>query len=232
MSLRAPPFPGRRSVGAGTALAVSVAGFAALVSLAAIACGIAGIVIDRTQRDASGYVMTSPARSATSTYAIVSASYRGGASGDLLIPSELLGTIRVRVASAEPVFAGIGPVGAVDRYMAGVAHAGAGSLTGESIVTSVGGGAPASPPAAQRFWVATSAGAGTRTIDWAPRPSGWRIVVMNADASPGVSARVSVGARLPHLLTFSLAALGAGLVVILASAAGLRLTLGRMRRPG
>lgn len=216
-----------RRWGAGRVLAVSLAAFLALVSLAASAGGIAGIVIDRTQRDASGYVMTSPSHYATSTYAIVSASYRGGASGDVFIPRDLLGTIRVRATSSQPLFIGIGPERAVDRYLAGVGHAQAGSFTSHITFSTVRGRAPASPPGAQRFWAAKSLGAGSRTLNWTPQPGHWRTVMMNTDASPAVSGDISIGARLPHLLPIAVAVLGGGVVLLLLSGMGLYLALRR-----
>lgn len=70
-------------------------------------------------------------------------------------------------------------------------------------------------------------GGGIRTVNWTPQTGNWRIVVMNADGSRGVSADVSVGARLPHLLTIGIAALGAGILLVLLSAGGIYLTTRR-----
>jgi hypothetical protein len=46
---------------------------------------------------------------------------------------------------------------------------------------------------------------------------------MNADGSAAVSAHISIGARLPHLLTIGIAALGAGILLLAASATGIYL---------
>ena len=83
--------------GPGRVAAVVLASLGGLIALVAIAAGGTGIVLDRTQRDASGYLMT-PARTySTSTYALVSASYRGGTSNDWFVARDLLGTVRIRV---------------------------------------------------------------------------------------------------------------------------------------
>ncbi|HEX5192055.1 MAG TPA: hypothetical protein VFW09_04570 [Solirubrobacteraceae bacterium] len=183
---------------------------------------------DATQRDPGGYLITSPSRYATSTYALESASYHGGTAAHLFSGRDLLGTIRVRVHSTRPLFVGIGRERAVDRYLTGVAHARGDRFDAPSSdFRVVSGNAPGTPPAAQRFWNARAAGAGERTLTWTPRAGKWRVVVMNADGSSRVAAEVSVGARMPHLLAIALGVLGVGLVLLLAAAAGLVATLRR-----
>jgi hypothetical protein len=51
---------------------------------------------------------------------------------------------------------------------------------------------------------------------------------MNTDGSAGVSSDVSIGAKLPHLLTISIVAAGVGLLLLMISAAGIFLA-GRAR---
>jgi hypothetical protein len=53
-------------------------------------------------------------------------------------------------------------------------------------------------PAAQPFWAATSTDG--RPLDWKVREGKWSVVAMNADGSPGVSASVSAGAKIPWAL--------------------------------
>ena len=52
---------------------------------------------------------------------------------------------------------------------------------------------------------------------------------MNADARAGVNADVSVGARLPELLTIAIAVLGGGILLLLLSGGGLYLAVRRRR---
>jgi hypothetical protein len=190
----------------------------ALVSLGALAAGGVGIVLDQTQRDSTGYLMSSTEPYSTSTYALVSGSYRGGTAGDILVSRDLIGTVKLRVSSTRPVFIGIGPETAVNSYLAGVAHARGDSLTTPSAnFRTYAGRAPTAPPTAQTFWGAASTGTGQQTLTWKPQTGNWRIVLMNANGSAGVSSDVSIGARIPHLLAIGIGAAGVGLVLLLIS---------------
>jgi hypothetical protein len=209
----------------GRVIALVLASIFALASLGLIAAAGVGIVLDQTQRESSGYLMTSARHYSTATYAVVSASYRGGVSGDTFIPGDLLGTVRVRVSSGRPIFIGIGPEHAVRTYLAAVARAEGTTFATSGTFTTHSGAAPASPPTAQSFWGASTAGSGTHTLTWTPQTGTWQIVLMNANGSRGVSADVSVGARIPDLLTISMAVLGAGILLLLLAAGAIYLTV-------
>ena len=207
-------------------IALIAASLFALFSLGLLAAGGTGIVLDQTQRDSSGYLMTSTGPYSTSTYALVSGSYRGGTSGDWFVNRDLIGTVKVRVSSTRPVFIGIGPENAVNTYLSGVAYARGNSLTTPSSdFRTHPGGAPAAPPGAQTFWSASSTGTGHQALTWKPQAGNWRIVLMNADGSAGVSSDVSIGAKIPHLLTIAIVAAGTGLVLLLISGAGIYLAV-------
>lgn len=216
-----------RTLSVGRVASLMVAAILGLISLGAMAAGVVGIVANGTQRDSSGYLMTSAEPYATSTYALVSASYRGGTSGDALVPRDVLGTVRIRIQSGRPVFVGIAPAASVNAYLANVARAQGASFAVSGTFNTYRGVAPVSSPSSQRFWSARTIGAGRRMLSWAPRAGNWRIVLMNADASKGVRARVSVGARVPHLLTIATASLGAGILLILLAGTMLHLAVRR-----
>ncbi|HET7276790.1 MAG TPA: DUF4389 domain-containing protein, partial [Dermatophilaceae bacterium] len=78
----------------------------------------------------------------------------------------------------------------------------------------VAGGAPAQAPSAADVWVVQASGAGRQTLDWNAESGDWTVVVMNADASAGVSTDVRVGARFPDLGTFAGGALIAAAVLL------------------
>jgi hypothetical protein len=116
-----------------------------------------------------------------------------------------------------PLFVGIGPAADVERYLGRVAHS---ELTdfrrGRPVYVEVRGGAPSSPPAAQRFWVAQSQGRGDQRIDWDAEDGVWTVAAMNADASRPLAIDAEIGAELDWLIW-----LGVGFTVV-----GLVLTVG------
>jgi hypothetical protein len=132
------------------------------------------------------------------------------------------------VNSPRPVFVGIGPQGAVNGYLAGVAQARGDSFTASSAdFRRYRGGAPPGPPTAQHFWAASTTGSGRQIVTWHPQAGNWRIAVMNADGSPGVSSDVSIGARMPHLLAIGIGVTGGGLLMLLICAGGIYLVARR-----
>ncbi len=216
--------------GPGRVAAVVIASIATLVAIAAIIAGVVAIVLDQTQRDASGYLMTGSSAYSTASYALVSDSYRAGTAGDWFVARELLGTVRIRTQSSRPTFVGIAPSSAVNSYLANVAHAEAKGFDAQNAdFDSWPGGSPSTPPTAQRFWVASANGAGAQSLTWKVRNGHWRVVVMNTDGARNVATELSIGARFPHLLTIGIAVLAGGLLILLLSAGGLYLAISRRR---
>lgn len=127
--------------------------------------------------------------------------------------------VRVRVTPGEgrgPVFVGVGPAAAVDEFLAGSAYD---ELTDVRLsplevtqVPSGGAGAPGRP-ADRPVWTVSAAGAGEQTVDVTAGTGGQKLVVMNADGSPGVAVTASLALRAAFLRTLALGLLGAGAVV-------------------
>jgi hypothetical protein len=211
----------------------------ALLALGAIACGAYGLWLHTTQRS-DGYVMTSSERFATGGYALATRTLH--ISSDVpgfLYGRDWLGTVRLRGASADParpLFLGIARKDAVDRYLAGVAHAEVTDISGNAFGTDYRptyaarpGGPPSTPPGRLGIWVASAAGTGSQALTWSVRPGRWAVVVMRPDGSRGVAADLAAGAKLPALLWVSIVALALGLLG-LAGGLALILTGGRERR--
>ena len=210
--------------GGGRVAAIVGGGLAGLIGLALLAGGIALVVIDQTQRDSSGFVMTPTETLATPTYAITSQRIDAGIGGRGVVPArDILGTVRVRVDSSRPVFVGLARSADVTRYLGGVRHEQVRHLPDIGRRTDYAlqpGRRTPAPPGAQPIWAARTQGAGERTLTWKVRDGSWQLVLMNAGGAPRVTADVSVGARLEHLLALGLGLLG-GAVVLLAAGTGL-----------
>jgi hypothetical protein len=210
---------------AGGVLAIVGGGLVGLVGLGLLAGGVGLVAIDQTQRDSRGFLMTQAKTLTTPTYAITSRRIDSGIGGrDTILARKILGTVRVRVDSSRPVFLGIARSADVDRYLGGVRHeemSAFGQLGRHATdyVLRPGRATPA-PPATQSMWAARTQGAGEQTLTWKVRDGSWQVVMMNAAGAPRVTADVSAGARVPHLLTYGFGLLG-GAVVLLAAGAGL-----------
>ena len=200
----------------GRITALVIGALLVLVSLALLGGGGTGLWADLTQRDA-GYVTTGVHEFSTSGSALATEPTQLGASGvGWLYSPALLGKLRIRVTplSAGPaLFVGIGRSTDVDRYLAGVNHTVLSDFFGNKVKT-VAGGSPASAPGTQHFWVASSTGPGAQTLKWDPHSGSWTVVVMNANAQPGIGVRTDLGARMPAVLWIAIGLLLAGAVFL------------------
>jgi hypothetical protein len=192
--------------------------------------GAGGVgVYGETQRD-GGYVTPGGHDFSTSGSALAAEKTKLGSSGfGWLYAPGLLGKVRIRVTpqgTASPTFVGIGPSSEVERYLAGTKY---------TLITDyfggkdelVDGGPSRSAPAAQRFWVASTAGPGARSLVWKPKDGSWTVVVMNADGRPGIAVHADLGARLSALPWITTGVLVAGVVFL---AGGVLLIIGAVRR--
>ena len=85
---------------------------------------------------------------------------------------------------------------------------------------------PRPRPAAQSFWAASATGSGSQALTWKTKSGEWSIVVMNADGSPGVSADVSAGAKIPWALWAGIGVAVFGALLLYAAVALIRSGVG------
>ena len=200
---------------------------AALLAFALLASGCAAVVLDQTQRDDDGFLMTPTEDFSTATYAIVSENADLDLDEPAWATTDFFGTARIRSESERPVFVGIARAEDVADYLDGVAHAVVTEVD-EAEYSERPGGAPKGRPADQTFWAASATGAGEQTLEWEPEDGSWNVVVMNADGSRGVAAELSIGGELDPV-----GWIGVGLLIgggLLAVAAALAITAGVRRR--
>ena len=214
---------------AGKVVLIVVGVLAGILAFGFLASGCALVAVDRTQRDDDGYLMSPSRELTTSTYAIVSESAELDTAGAEWALDTFLGTVRIRSESARPVFVGIGPAVAVDGYLRDVEHDEIDDLdsSGDPHFAGRPGSAAPTRPAQETFWAASTSGVGEQTLDWDPKDGTWRVVVMNVDATRGVTSDMSVGAELDSVLWIGLGLLGIG--ALLAAGTALAIT-GAVRR--
>ncbi|WP_242909904.1 hypothetical protein [Actinomadura terrae] len=116
-----------------------------------------------------------------------------------------------------PLFVGIGPKAKVEEYLRNVAHDEFASARLDPFKAEFRrspGAATAPDPTVQPFWVATSTGRGTRTLNWNKTHGAWSVVLLRRDGRPGVDADASVGLRFGFLLPTGLGLLLAGTAAV------------------
>jgi hypothetical protein len=194
---------------------IAVATTVGVIGLLLVAAGIAGVVT-RASSD-GGYVSTGTHQYASNGRAIVTDAMDVGA-----FPDWIVARLRVKASSDKPLFVGVARRADVDRYLAGVRHSTIEDVSygpfDVSYSTQPGSSVPARP-AAQSFWVASSTGTGRQTVAWKVQNGSWRVVVMNADGSPGVVTDAKVGATVHGALEVVLVALALGIALVAGAAA-------------
>ena len=225
---RQPPVPpiAPRSWTAGRVIAVVIGSIAALVSLVLLAAGGALAWATATQRDSDGYFTSRTERFSTPTPALTAEGIDLGREprrGDWGADLGDLVQLRIRVESASTdstLFVGVARQRDLDQYLAGTAHDEIADVDVDPFRVGYDrrpGVGTASPPAGQGFWVATASGTGPQELVWEAESGDWALFVGNADGSPGVDIRASVGARISYLWPVAIGLLiGALLIGLLA----------------
>jgi hypothetical protein len=209
----------------GPVLALVGGSIAAVVALVLIAAASVSFWASDYKTDGDGFHTTATHTYSTPTRALTTENIAVGTDVPGWLESHL-GSIRID-PQGTGAFVGVARTHDVDAYLDQVAHDEITDLDYDpfSIDTarSAGEGRPAMP-AAQTFWAATSTGG--RQLEWKAREGEWTVVVMNADATPGVRVDAKAGAKLPLLgdLGWGLAIPGAvlGLVSVALMALGAR----------
>lgn len=191
----------------------------AVAMLLGFGCAVSGFGTYRAV-DSDGYISSGPGELSTATYALVSRTIElEDRSSD---PGFREGKVRIRIraerADGGEVFIGIGREDAVGAFLLGSTYA---RLTGiefdplsydENIVP---GSQPAPAPGGSSAWLASVSGPGEQELDWRVRGGQHAFVVMNADASRGVTVRADLAVKLPYVRGFGIAFMVIGTLVFL-----------------
>lgn len=214
----ATPGPSHRWT-AGRVVTLVVGALMAAISLGLLAGGGAALWADQVLRDDDGY-LTSPTRVlSTGQYAVRSERIDlGEADVSWALPDRWLGTVRLRATpttEGAAVFVGVARTVDVSAYLSAAGYATVTALNqGTTTYREHDGGPPPTLPGEQTFWSARASGTGPQRLTWEPQPGLWTLVVMNADASPGVAVRADLGATVPALGWLWVTLLVAGMVLL------------------
>ena len=230
-----PAAPGRPGWTTGRIVCVVAGAVLALCSLGLLGAGGTAWWATTAGRQA-GYVGLGATNYRTSGYALASDTlelHAPGLGSD--VAQSLFGTVRIRATSAAgtaPVFIGIAPARAAQRYLSGVNYATVRGINGQHGQYTVHPGTtPAVPPAQARIWAAQAAGPGTQTLAWRVRTGSWMVVAMNADGSRPVSVHVTVAATLPALPRLAAGLLIGGIIILAGGALLIAIPVRNASRP-
>ena len=208
-----------------------------LIALVAGALALAGagvLIANGVLRDGEGFFTTSTQRFAATGTALATKDLSVVDGIPLDLAADDFATVRLRVRSTDPnrpVFVGIARADDVASYLAGTSHSRIQAVDWDpfSVETiSRDGARPPALPVTQRIWAAQTSGTGTQSLRWSVRSGTWSVVVMNADASPGVSFQASLGAKVKHVVAVGLGLILAGGVLLLGA---VTLIVSGARRP-
>lgn len=198
-----PPPASGTALSAGRIVAIVVGCMLLLVAAGTAVGGTAVLAADRSGRDSDGFLAVAGQGVTGSGHALVFDPVELQSDPGMPDLGKALGAVRIRATGEAPggVFVGIGPADAVGGYLADVRRDRLVDLAaGRPVVPlPLPGGAPATPPAAQPFWVASATGPGPQQVTWTATDGRWVVVVMNADGSRPVVADLSLGTAAPWL---------------------------------
>lgn len=201
--------------GGGRVAGIVLVSIGGLVGLLIMLGGLAAMGAHAFLRDDDGYYTTDTESFASRGYAVTSGDVDLGRESVGVDIGELNTSVKFTGESRRPLFLGIGPSTDVARYLAGVPYSQVDDLheRGPTYTQVVGRRSPRTPPSAQPFWVATSAGPGTQSVDFDLESGNWTVVAMNADGSRGLAFDGEAGAKLSWLLWVGLGLFIVGLVI-------------------
>ncbi|MDA8263532.1 MAG: DUF4389 domain-containing protein [Actinomycetota bacterium] len=210
---------------------ILVAGLAAMVGIAAVAGAATLFWILGVYADPAGFVSSPPFQLQGSGYALTAPLDLTGFRNIESTADGTLGTLRIGISDTGngPVFIGVASRTDAETYLGGVPLdrvSGLGISPWTVSTKSVAGTRSPEQPESQQFWTEWTSGPGTRTLVWPIRPGNWELVVMNADASPGISLETRLAI---HSGALPIAAFGIGGFGVLLMGAAVMLLYAALR---
>ena len=197
------------------------------------------------ERDDDGYYMSDPFTVERTSHAVVSEDVdllrgRYETLGESSVVLAVMGDpneVRMQgmASGSTALFMGIAPTTAVDEYLSGVAYeeitaweVNRAAIEDIEYTPHTGSALPPSLPGTEGLWASSVEGTGRQTLDWTIESGEWTVVIMNADASAGVTANLAFGAAPSNIDTIVFSSLTVGTLALIVG--GLLLYRG-LRRP-
>ena len=192
-----------------------------LIGTGLLAAGIAFTAASALQRD-DGFFTSQSEPFSVGSYALTSPNLdvAGNLKSGTGAPFDIA-TLRLEATSNDPnqeVFVGIAPKQDIDAYLSGVHHSEIRSVRFAPFAVQyldVPGSQIPGEPAAETFWTESASGTGTQHVDWSLRSGNWSVVVMNADAKPGVAVNLAAGVHSGLILPLAIGLLLTGVVLFI-----------------
>jgi hypothetical protein len=197
----------------------------AVLALSGLAAGAAGGILFGVF-GSDGTVASGSQRISTTRTALVSDTADLSHVSDL---GDVVGDVRLRFsARGDQPFIGIGPARQVERYLSGAPIDEVTDFQVDPFKLErrprAGTSRPA-PPAQQDFWTARATGTGSTTLRWKAHDGDFRLVLMNADASRGVTLAADVGLTLDHVDRLAWGLIGGGALLLIGGIAAITVAL-------
>ena len=178
------------------------------------------LVLESTLADEEGFIESVPFDIEVDGYAVVAGPAEIDLTPDVPIDLGEIATLRIRASHEDPgsgLFVGVAYADDVDVYLGGVPHAIVEDLDEEEFSLTYrvdASGELPGAPGEQSFWIESTHGLGMQTVEWEIETGDVSFVVMNEDATDGMSFEAIVGARVPLIRTAGTGLLIAGGVAL------------------
>lgn len=161
------------------------------------------LVLEATLTDEGGFINSVSFDIEVDGYAVVAGPAEIELTPDVPVDLGEIATLRIRATHQDPtqgIFVGVADTTDIDAYLGGVPHALVEDLDEESFSLTyrvdASGEAPGAP-GEQPFWINSTYGPGLQALEWEIETGDVSFVVMNTDATDGISFEAVVGARIP-----------------------------------
>ena len=195
----------------------AVAGSVLTLAAVGLLTGAAALLWAGQAHRQNGFVTSGKVTYATGGHALATSTVQLPADSWAGFGQAVVGKVRIRVTASDPtkqVFIGIAPAAAVNGYLSGARYTTLADLGPSTTAISHAGTVVPAAPASTTIWTASVTGTGTQALVWTPPAGNWAVVVMNPDASAGLTVRADVGATMPGLPWIAAGLLGGGLLLV------------------